>query len=452
LVASGIISATTALMVGVVVLVLLSASANVANLMLARAAGRAKEIAIRIATGASRRRLVRQLLTESILLSLAGGALGIVLALWFSDALQGFYPSLDFQTADLDYESRFDPRILLFTFLLSLGTAVLFGLIPALRSSQVDQTSAIKGASTGLQIGRARIGGGNVLVMAQVALSCVLPISGGLFLRSMQFAHGISPGFDRSGITMFSINLDLQGYDAAKGRLFQRSLMDRLRALPAVESATVAFPLPLDAYDNSSTVVPDGYMPRSESEQNIAGFSRVGPHYFETMGTRLIAGRPIDERDTDSAPRIAIVNETMAQRYWQTTARAIGRKFATRRGGPRIEVIGVAQNGKYMTFGEGATSYYFVPLAQNYQGLTKVLVRSPRSPESLLAAIRQEVRALDPALPIFGVRTMPQFLNRTASIYEDGSFAGRNLRGNGAAARTHRYLRRVALYRRQAQA
>jgi predicted permease len=412
LMATGIVSATTALMVGVVFLVLLIACANVANLMLARAAGRAKEIAIRIAVGASRARLIRQLLTESVVLSLLGGALGIVLALAFGDFLKGFYPSLDFQTADLDYEMAVDFRIFPFTFLISLVAAVIFGLAPALRASKADQATALKSG---------RVGRGNLLVMAQVALSCLLLISGGLFLRSMRFAQSADPGFERTGITMFSVDLDLQGYDAARGQRFERSLPERLRALPGVSAASIAFPLPLDAYQSGSAIIPEGYVPRSDSEGNTAGRSRVGPGYFETMGTRLIAGRPIDERDTDAKPLVAVINETLARRYWRTPEQALGRKFTTSQKGPPIEVIGVARNGKYITFGEPATPYYFIPLAQDYQGRITVLVRSRESSSALMAGIRQQVKDLDAALPIFGVRTMPQFLNRTVSNYQGGA-------------------------------
>ena len=412
LTAVGLIPATTALMVGVVLLVLLIASANVANLLLARSAGRAREMAIRIAVGASRARLVRQMLTESLVLSLVGGAVGILLAVLFGEMLKGFYPTLDFQTADLDYETRFDFRILPFTFLLSMVTAVLFGLLPALRASKADQATAMKSG---------RMGSGNLLVMAQVALSCVLIIGGGLFLRSMQFAGGVDPGFDRTGIVMFSVDLDVQGYDPARGRLFQRSLLERLRTVPGVESASIAYPLPLDTEDSNSAVRPEGYVPRSDSEDNSAGFTRVGPRYFDTMGTRVVAGRAIDDRDAEGKPLVAVINETLARRYWQTPERAIGRKFATRRDGPPIEVIGVARNGKYMTFGEGATPYYFVPLAQDYNGRTRVLTRSRETPGMLMASLRQQVRALDPALPIFGVRSMPEFLNRTVSIYQMGA-------------------------------
>lgn len=420
-VALGIVSATTAIMFGVVGLVLLIACANVVNLMLARAASRAREMAIRVAIGATRVRLLRQLFTESVLLSLLGAVVGIVLALGFNQLLSGFYPTLDFQTADIEYEMRLDPRIFAFSFLLSLLTAVLFGLVPALRASKIDQAAMMKGENA------AHIGGlrgftlGNVLVTAQVALSCVLLICGGLFLRSMQFARKVSPGFDRTGVQMFSVDLGLQGYKEQRGRLFEKSMIESLKNLPGIESASLAYPLPLDAYDEGTSVRVEGYVPRSDNEANSSGLSHVGPRYFETIGTRLVAGRPIDERDTESSRRVAVINETMARRYWQTAESAVGRRFATSKDGPWIEVVGVAKDGKYQTFGESPVPYFFLPLAQDYRGRVTFLVRSKESPDSLMPAIRQEVKKLDASLPIFGVRTMPEFLNRIVSVYDTGA-------------------------------
>jgi predicted permease len=421
LITTGMIPATTAIMALAVTLVLLIACANIANLMLARGASRAREMAIRMAVGAGRSQLVRQLFTESVLLALAGGALGIMLAMWFSDSLKNFYPSLDFQTTDLDYDGRLDPRLFPFTILVSMLAAVLFGLFPALRASKVDQASAMKGQTGSLTVGRVRIGSGNLLVMAQVALSSVLLICGGLFLRSMQFAHNVDPGFDRSGITMFGVNLDLQGYDEARGLVFQQTLINRLRSVPGVDAAAAAFPLPLDAYQNPISVYPEGYVPRSAQEINLAGRSTVSPGYFETMGTRLLAGRVIDQRDTSSSTPVAVINETMARRYWQSTEGAIGRHFSAKSGGPLFEVIGVARNGKYFTFGESATPYVYTALTQDHQGQVTMLVRSKQDPETLVPLLRAQVSALDPALPMFGVRSMPQFLNRTLSIYEAGA-------------------------------
>jgi predicted permease len=250
----------------------------------------------------------------------------------------------------------------------------------------------------------------------------MLLISGGLFLRSMQFARSVNPGFDRTGVQMFSVDLNLQGYNEQRGKQFQNSMVERLRALPGVESASMGNPLPLDAYNEDTSVRVEGYMPRSNHESTVAGFSQVAPRYFETMGTRLVAGRAIDERDTESGRRVSVINETMARRYWQTPEKALGRRFAITRDGPWIQVAGVAKDGKYMTFGESPVPYFFLPLAQNYRGRVTFLVRSEESPDSLMAAIRQEVKHADASLPIYGVRTMPQFLNRIVSVYDMGAW------------------------------
>jgi predicted permease len=420
-VALGVVSVTMVIMFGVVGLVLLIACTNVANLMLSRAASRTREMAIRVAVGASRLRLVRQLLTESVLLSLVGAAAGIVLCVYFNDLLKGFYPSLDFQTADIDYDSRIEPRMFLFSFLLALPTALLFGLAPALRASKVDQAAAMKGENAVPLGGMRGFSQGNALVTIQVALCCVLLVSGGLFLRSMSFAHNTSPGFDRAGLQLFSVDLGLEGYTEQRARLFHNNLVDRLSHLPGVESASVAFPLPLDAYNASASLRVAGYVPRAGNQESGAGLSRVGARYFETMGTRLVAGRPIDERDTESSRRVAVVNETLARRYWKTAENALGKRFATGKQSPWIEVVGVAKDGKYFTFGEPPTPYLFLPLTQDYSGRVTFIVRSKQSPDSLVPATRQQVKSLDAALPIFGVRTMPQFLDRIVSVYDMGA-------------------------------
>jgi predicted permease len=421
LIATGLISAITAILSMVVILVLLIACSNVANLMLARGATRAREMAVRAAVGATRWRLARQLITESVLLSLAGGMVGALLSLWLNDRLTAFYPHLDFETADFASYSKFDPRLFGFAILMSLIAAMIFGLVPALRASKVDQVSAMKGETGFMKAGRFRVGSGNLLVMAQVALSCVLLVVGGLFLRSMQFAENVNPGFDRTGITLFAVNLASLGYDTERGKKFDMELVDRLQTIPGVESAAVAFALPLDAYDQSAPVLPEGYVPGSKSEDNSAGVTVISPHYFETMGTRLVAGRAIDERDTSDSRRVAVINETMARRYWKAPESAVGRRFRTRENGKPIEVVGVARDGKYRSFGENAASFFFEPLTQDYSGQVEVLVRSKQSEESLLPAIREKVAELDPSMPIFGIRTMPQFLNRTMSIYEMGA-------------------------------
>ena len=304
---------------------------------------------------------------------------------------------------------------------MSLIAAVIFGLVPALRASKVDQASAMKTGGGTMGMGAFRVGSGNLLVMAQVALSCVLLVVGGLFLRSMQFARTVDPGFDRTGITMFSANLESLGYDEAHALEFDKLLVDRLRTIPGVDSAAVAFGLPLDAHDSSVAVLPEGYIAPSKQEVNVAGVTRVGPHYFETIGTRLVAGRVIDERDTRTSRMVAVINETMARRYWKSPELAIGRRFKVGDDKDLAEVVGVARNGKYHTFGEGATLFCFLPITQYYIGEIEVLVRSRQDTAVLMPAIRQQVASLDSTVPIFGVRDMPQFLNRTVSIYDMGA-------------------------------
>ncbi|HTB16264.1 MAG TPA: ABC transporter permease [Bryobacteraceae bacterium] len=414
---TGLVPVTTLIMGAVVILVLLIACANVANLMLARGATRVREMAIRVAVGAGRMRLVRQLLTESLLLSLGGGALGIILAMWFNTMLLRFYPTLDFQTVDTSYDSQLDPKILVFTALVSVAAAILFGLLPALRASRVDQAAAMKGDGAN----RLRAGSGNVLVMVQVALSCVLLVSGGLFLRSMRFAQNVDIGFYRTGISLFTINLDLQGYKRERAIEFERDMIGRLRAIPGVDDAAFAYPLPLDAYGGPGPVFPEGWTPGSDQEQNIAGYSSVSSRYFETMGTQIIAGRALDDRDTATSKLVAVINEAMAQRYWGSPDKALGRRFAQSKGGKLFEVVGIAKNGKYKSFGEPAFSYIFSPITQDYSGQVEVLLRSKQDIAALMPVVRAEMAKLDPTLPLFGVRTMPQFLNRTVSIYELGA-------------------------------
>ena len=408
---SGMIPAITGVMGGVVILVLLIACANVANLMFARGTSRAREIAIRLSVGATRWRIVRQLLTESVLLSLGGAIAGICFAMWFNDLSLRFYPQLDFNTVDLADTARIDPRMFVFAFGLSLIAAVLFGLFPAFRSARIRPE----------QPGPARFRTGNALVMVQVALSAVLLVLGGLFLRSMQFAETTDIGFHRTGISMFSINLGLAGYDDARARVFEREMLDRMRAIPGVDDAAFAYPLPLDAYSGPAPVYPEGWQPRSDQESNLSGHSQVSAHYFSTMGTDIIAGRAIDDRDTAQSLRVAVINETMARRYWGSSEGALGRRLSFSKNGPMYQVVGIARNGKYISYGEPAFPYAFTPASQDLSPMIEVVLRSPRDLASLMPAVRAEMSRLDPTLPLFGERTMPQFLYRTVSIYQWGA-------------------------------
>jgi predicted permease len=405
----------TATLMGLVGLVLLVACGNVANLLLARASARRKEIAIRLALGASRFRLIRQLLTESLMISVAGGMIGLVLSLWLTDLFRLATPNLDYATMDFDYDLSLDYRIFGFTIATSVLTGIIFGLAPALQSSRSELVAGLKNEVAALNTGARRISLRNLMVIGQVALSLMLLISAGLLIKSMRNAQQMDPGFTTHNLVMASVNVDSNGYNQTKGQSFYRTLHERLQRLPGVERASFAGPLPLDQYEQGTTLTIEGRIPASPNERLEVGFSTVAPGYFETMGTRIVQGRSFTELDNEKAPLVAIVNETMALRYWPDQ-NPIGKRL--RRGGPSapwLEIIGVAENGKYLTLGEPPTDYLFLPYWQNYDGRMTLLLHTAANVENVVAAVREEVRSLDPQLPVYGVRTGPEFVDRVLS-------------------------------------
>jgi predicted permease len=415
LVVMGFIPIVAALMMGVVGLVLLIACANVANLLLARATARRREIAVRLAIGANRLRLIRQLLTESLLLSLLSGGFGLGLAFWFNELFKLGAPVLDFPTIDFDYSLSPDHRILGFTLVISILTGIIFGVLPAFQASKTDVVSTMKGEESTVGAGTRRFTLRNLLVVSQVALSLMLLISAALFLQSAFNAQKLNPGFETRNILLASVDVGLQGYTEEKGRNFYKQVVERVEMLPGVKSASLAFPLPLDAYNSSVGVMVEGYALRSEQDRIHAGLSLVGNHYFTTMDTPLLEGRGFDERDTSSSPNVVIINETLAHRYWQGQD-PIGKRLKIgSEHAPFLEVVGVAQDGKYITLGEPPMNYIFLPLSQNYDGRTTLIVRTSGNPKSLAAMVRNEVQKLDDQLPLFGIKTMREFLERLLS-------------------------------------
>jgi predicted permease len=411
----GYIPIVSALLMGIVALVLLIACANVANLLLARASVRRREIAIRLALGASRWRLVRQLLTESVLLSLTGGALGLLLAQWANTLVPLASPQLDFATIDFSYDLALDKRILGFTLVVSLLTGVVFGLLPALQASRPDIVTTLKGEALSVASGMRRWTLRNVLVVAQIALSLVLLISAGLFVRSMQHAQEMNPGFESRRIMLASVDVGLHGYDEAKGRRFFKEIVERVETLPGVEAASIAGPLPLDAYENGGNLIVEGAMPRYENERIEVGYSIVGHDYFRAMNTPIVEGRMFSEHDNQNSPRVVIVNETVARRFWPNGSPVGKRLQLGNSSGPYYEVVGVAQDGKYLFLGEPPTEYLFLPHAQNYEGKMTLIARSSGEPGNLGEVMRQEVSNIDNELPVYGVKTMPVFLDRLLS-------------------------------------
>ncbi|MGI8655951.1 MAG: ABC transporter permease [Pyrinomonadaceae bacterium] len=396
----------TGVLMAVVGLLLLIACVNLANLLLARAAERRKEIAIRLALGASRARLVRQLLTESVLLSVAGGALGLLLAVWINDLVAAIKLPMDIALA---FDLSLDWRVLAFTFLLSLITGIVFGLLPALQSSNPNLVSSLKDdtAASGFRRSRLR----NTLVTAQIALSLLLLICAGLIVRSLQHARSMSPGFNPENAVAASFDVGLQGYDEAKGRAFQQQVVDRVAALPGVQSATLVTNLPLSLNYNSTNVYIEGQPFVNSSELPPVIPNKVGLNYFQTMDIGL-RGRDFTARDKEKESRVAIVNETFARRFFQGQE-ALGKRFNF--DGPTEpfwEIVGVAADGKYNTLGEMPQPLVYRPLLRNYDSTTTLVARTiATDPQTIIHAIRREIGSLDPNLPLYDVKTLNEHMN-----------------------------------------
>ncbi len=401
-----------ALLMSVAGLALLIACANIANLLLSRATARRREIAIRLALGAGRWRLIRQLLTESVLLAMIGGGAGLLLAVWGADLLMTFKPPLPFPI-ELDLQG--DWRVFGFMFGLSLLTGIVFGLTPALAASRPDVIGSLKdetgAANTGGQRGRLR----GALVVTQVALSLLLLICAGLFLRSLRNASSIDPGFDADNLLALSMDLQLQGYDETKGRNFTDQLLDRVRSLPGVVSASLTdqLPLGLDGGARRGMTI-EGYTAQPGESTEINS-SFVSPGYFETLRIPLLQGRTFQNQDNANAPGVAMINEAFARRYWPGR-QPLGKRIqmgAVRSGvndAPYMTVVGVVKDGKYATLSEEATPFIYLNLAQNYGPSPTLIARTRGNPLDSLPAVRGEAAALDKNLPLYDVKTMRQHL------------------------------------------
>ena len=394
-----------ALGLAVAALVLLIACANVANLLLARAAARRREVGVRLSLGAPRRRLVRQLLTEGVLLAAAGGAFGILLATWSSDLLARFRPPIPFRLA-LDYTP--DGRVLLFTAVVSILTVFVFALAPALQASRGDLVRLLHDRPAG-RGRRPRLG--PALVVGQVALSFAILAAAGLFLRSLANATRIDPGFEPRGLALASFDLQLLGYDETRGRAFSEELLRRVRALPGVGDAAIVDNIPLDTNWNTvGPVLAEGQPLPEEGKGLRAEVAIASPGLFRTFGVVLARGRDFSERDTADATAVIVINETLTARLWPGEE-AIGKRL--RFGGadaPLREVIGVARDMKSRTLGEAPIPFLYLPLGQTYRSELTLLVRGERGTAGLLEAMRREVAGLDAGLPVYGLRTMEEHM------------------------------------------
>ena len=405
-----IMKSAGAIAMAIVGFILLIACANVANLLLARAASRRKEIGVRLALGASRARLIRQLLTESLLLSVLGGGLGLLLAQWVTGLMQGFVPVLPYNVVN-DFFAL-DARALWFTLAVSLLTGIVFGLAPAWQASNPEIVPVLKGdTNAGLMGKRRRLTLRNSLVVAQVALSLVVLVCGGLFIKSFRSAQKMDPGFTTNGILLVSLNPQLVGYDEEQTRAFFTRIVERTAALPGVQATSVARLMPLgDSSNSSGPILKEGEMLAPGSAGRNIMNNVVSSGHFRTMQIPLIAGRDFDDRDRKGAQRVIIVNERMAQLLWPGE-NAVGKHiFIGVESRDAIEVVGVARTGKYRALAEDPKPYYYSPMAQRGPSGMILTVRTTNDPRNLVGAIRKEVQTIDARIPLSAIKTMNEHM------------------------------------------
>jgi predicted permease len=385
-------------LLGMTVLVLLVVCANVANLLLARASARRREIGIRSAVGASRARLVRQMLTESLVLALAGGALGLAVAWWGRDLLVAFLPASPYP---VDVSPTLNRRVLLLASASALLTALAFGLVPALRASRSTPGPALKGED--------RAGGGRLrgaLVSGQVALAVVALVCAGLFLRSLQQTRQVDPGFaDPEQVLLVTTNLHLAGYRDSTALVVAEQLVARAAALPGVRSAAIASTVPLgfggwSVYDLGV----EGYEPAAGEGMSFLT-NRVGPGYFATMGIDVLRGRALAEGDRAGGARVAVVNQAFADRFWPGED-PIGRRVVA--ASRWLTVVGVARDGRYDSLTDPTPPFLYVPFAQWYSPEVTLHLRAEGDPKALTGPVRREFAAIDPGLPFLEPRTLAE--------------------------------------------
>ena len=411
------------LLLAVVGIVLLIACANVANLLLARASGRRREIAVRLAMGASRSQLIRQLLTESLLISLAGGVTGLLLALWTIDVLKTATPTDGIFAFTLDYQV--DSRVLGFTFGLSLLTGLIFGLAPAFQASRPDLVPALKGEASAAVLGSRRFNLRNGLVVFQVALSLVLLIGAGLFLRSLNNAQSIDPGFSADKVLNARLNINLLRYTKTQGQQFYGQVIERIEAIPGVESASLARIVPMTGGGRTTNFVIQGQQGPDNVERvegaglaenpNTVNANVVASKYFSTLGIPLLQGRDFNAQDSEKAPRAAIINEAFARRHF-SDENPLGKRMSfDGANGPWTEIVGVVRDSKYRTLGENPRPTVYVPLAQNHETGMTLHVRTTGNPLSIAGSVRREVQSLEPNLAITDLQSLSGVV--TASLF-----------------------------------
>ncbi len=407
--ANSTIGLAMTLLTGIALLVLAVASANVANLLMVRAAARRREIAVRVSLGATRMRLVRQLLTESLLLAAMGGMLGIAFANWIGALLWSLVPPSPFPIA---LDTSLDVRVLGFTLLITIAAGLFFGVMPALTASRPN-------LSNGLKTGQQRDGTirrwslRNALVVAQVALSLVALISAGLMMKSIENVFALDPGFDSEKLLAVSFPLADQRYSGeARGRAFLDRLNEEIAALPGVESTTISSRVPMGFGGLRRTVLVEGRDVGEGENGILAGVSTVGDAYFRAVGIELVRGRTFRSEEPSETPRVAVINQTMAERFWSGDD-PIGRRFTFFGDELTVEVIGISRDSKYGNLSEDPQPHAYLPLRQSYRDITggaNLFVRTTGEPTSVAASVRSVLRRIDPNLPITSLRSMDEII------------------------------------------
>ena len=383
-------------------IVLLIACANVAGLLLARAAARRKEIATRLALGAGRVRVIRQLLTESLVLSLAGGAAGLAVGSWLTSGLRSLLPERYFFLS-FNLDLGLDWRVFAFTLAIATATGVVFGLVPALQGSRPDLVPVLKGIRAAE--GRRGLGLRRALVVTQVALSVILLIAAGLCVRTLRNATAIDTGYDAASVLTVRMDLVKQRFSEARGLLLQQQLLARLEDMPGVAAAGFAVTLPLNDGRWESPVRREGDSTRVQTFQNV-----VSPRYFDTLNIPVVAGRGFSDRDDGKALRVAVLNQTLARILWPDE-NPLGKRVTVN--GGAAEIVGVVRDIKGRNLFEAPGPMLYLPLFQQYQSNTVLHVRASLPPGALVAALRSEVSALDKDVPIYAARTMDEHVTAT---------------------------------------
>ena len=397
-------------MLVVVVFVLLIACANVGNLLLVRSFARRHEITVRVAVGAGRKRLLQQLLIEGLFLSAIATTGGLLVARWCSRLLVLLLPVRNGNAMHLPGEM--DWRVMALSAAVCLVATLLFALVPAIQTSKIDLAATLRSEMAGVARGRGTSWARSSLVVVQVSLCFILLVGAGLLLQSLQKIRSDSPGFTTNGVLVTAVNLVAAGYDAERAKSFQDELIDRVQALPGVESAALARQTPLGyGTFSSAPIAVDGYQPAPD-EQPSADYNQVGPGYFATIGIPLVSGREFTRADNENAAPVAIINETMAARYWPGK-NPVGERLQAK--GKWMQIVGVAKTSKYYSMRELPKPFFYVPRRQDFSISAALTIRTKLRPEIMAAALSRELKAMDSNLALYEVISLQEQVDRSTS-------------------------------------